>query len=180
MSAPKVKIFDVSSFQKLASAINGNLGGKGSSSSDDDDDSDSKSDEKSAKSQSSSSSDDSSDDLGEGPAKFQAFHQIQKSGGPDRRNRTKRDQSITLQSLARGNSSRKLGEDYVVDIASALTMKQEMSKRGVRFADEVDEKDISKLRQSCVNMLFYRSEEFAAFRYEAFMEECGLDPDEYD
>mmetsp|Transcript_20508 Transcript_20508/g.31337 ORF Transcript_20508/g.31337 Transcript_20508/m.31337 type:complete len:223 (+) Transcript_20508:203-871(+) len=177
ISVPKVKMFDVSSFQQYANTINGNLGGKSSSSSDDDDDSDSKSDEKSVKSQ---SSDDSSVDIDEAPSKFLAFHAIQKAGGPDRRSHMKRNQSITLNSLARGNSSRNLGEDSVADITTVLTMKQEMSKQGVRFSDEVDEKDISKLRQSCINLMFYKSEEFAAFKYEAFMEECGLDPDEYE
>ena len=59
-------------------------------------------------------------------------------------------------------------------------MKQELSKRGVRFSDEIDEKHISRLRQSCINEMFYMSDEFAAFRHEAFMEECGLNPDDFD
>jgi hypothetical protein len=189
ISAPK--LFDISSFQQYANAINGNLGGKDYSSSDDDNDSDSKSDEKSAASSSSSSSSSDDDSIagpGEGSTQCGAFHEIQKSLGANQggsnmvRNRSPRQErnSITLQSLAGGSSSRNLGEDSVAYIANALIIKQELSKQGVRFADEVDEKQISKLRQSCINQLFYASADFAAFKYEAFMEECGLDPNEYE
>jgi hypothetical protein len=50
----------------------------------------------------------------------------------------------------------------------------------VRFQDEVEENEISKLRQSMIAELFYASEDLAEFRYEAFMEEAGLDIADFD
>jgi hypothetical protein len=53
-------------------------------------------------------------------------------------------------------------------------------KKLVRFADEVEENEISRLRNSMIAELFYASEELAEFRYEAFMHECGLDTADFD
>jgi hypothetical protein len=52
--------------------------------------------------------------------------------------------------------------------------------RVVQFADEVELNEISKLQASALNDLFYGSEDLAEFRYEAFMEEAGLDPSQFD
>jgi hypothetical protein len=52
--------------------------------------------------------------------------------------------------------------------------------RTVRFQDEVEENEISRLRQSMIAELFYASEDLAEFRYEAFMEEAGLDIADFD
>ena len=51
---------------------------------------------------------------------------------------------------------------------------------GVRFADDVEMNEISRLRDSVIAEVFYESEDFANFRYEAFMEEAGLDPNQFD
>ena len=53
-------------------------------------------------------------------------------------------------------------------------------KYQVRFADEVEMNEISFLRKSLIGELFYGSEDLAEFRYEAFMEEAGLDVMDFD
>jgi hypothetical protein len=53
-------------------------------------------------------------------------------------------------------------------------------KKHVRFADEIDVKQYSKSGASVFDDLFYASHDLAEFRYEAFMEEAGLDMAEYD
>jgi hypothetical protein len=52
--------------------------------------------------------------------------------------------------------------------------------RSVRFQDEIEENEISRLRQSMIAELFYASEDLAEFRYEAFMEDAGLDIADFD
>ena len=86
--------------------------------------------------------------------------------------------SATLNSP--GSSIGILDDNFVKDISASLVVKQQLSKRGVRFSDTIDEQDISRLHQSALEELFYCSEDFATFRYTAFMEDCGLDPDEFD
>jgi hypothetical protein len=56
----------------------------------------------------------------------------------------------------------------------------DVKSRGVRFADEVDINDYSRFRASVFDDLFYASTDLAEFRYEAFMEEAGLDIADYD
>ena len=51
---------------------------------------------------------------------------------------------------------------------------------GIRFADDVEVNEISRLRDSIITDMFYGSEDLAEFRYEAFMEEAGLDIADYD
>lgn len=50
----------------------------------------------------------------------------------------------------------------------------------VRFEDEVELNEISRLRNSVIAEIFWASDEIANFRYEAFMEEAGLDISEFD
>lgn len=50
--------------------------------------------------------------------------------------------------------------------------------RSVTFSDVVDTKDILKLEGS-FDLLFYSDNELAEMRHKAFMEDCGLDPDEF-
>lgn len=58
---------------------------------------------------------------------------------------------------------------------------EEKSKaKGVRFADENELNEISRLRNSVVAEMFWASDDLANFRYEAFMEEAGLDIEEFD
>ena len=49
----------------------------------------------------------------------------------------------------------------------------------VRFTDEVELNEISRLRNSVIAEMFWASEDLANFRYEAFMEEAGLDINEF-
>ena len=49
----------------------------------------------------------------------------------------------------------------------------------VRFADENELNEISRLRNSVIAEMFWASEDLANFRYEAFMEEAGLDINEF-
>jgi hypothetical protein len=53
-------------------------------------------------------------------------------------------------------------------------------KNEVRFADEVELNEISFMRKSLLEDLFYGSEELAEFRYQAFMEQAGLDVNDFD
>lgn len=76
-------------------------------------------------------------------------------------------------------SMRNLGRESIRDIRESLMKKQHMVKRGVRFEEHVDFKDISRLGKSAIDDLFYNSADLADFRQEAFLEECGLDPAEY-
>jgi hypothetical protein len=70
--------------------------------------------------------------------------------------------------------------------ASALAKKQREGghdskwKKTVQFADEAELNEISFLRKSLLGDLFYGSEDLAEFRYEAFMEEAGLDIMDFD
>jgi hypothetical protein len=53
-------------------------------------------------------------------------------------------------------------------------------KKNLRFRDGHSEKHISQeLTHSMYDDLFWTSEELAEFRYEAFMEEAGLDINEF-
>jgi hypothetical protein len=79
-----------------------------------------------------------------------------------------------------GSSFSNLDDDSLRGISTSLVVKQQLSEQGVRFADTVDEKDISRLHQSAIEGLFYSDEDFATFRYTAFMEDCGLDPNDFD
>ena len=49
----------------------------------------------------------------------------------------------------------------------------------LRFSDEVELNEISRLRNSVIAEIFWASDEIANFRYEAFMEEAGLDIEEF-
>jgi hypothetical protein len=52
--------------------------------------------------------------------------------------------------------------------------------RGVSWADEIDVKQFSRLGASHFDDMFYASGDLAEFRYEAFMEDAGLDMADYD
>lgn len=84
-----------------------------------------------------------------------------------------------LKSPGGRKSARSLRRESIEDISKALLLKKEMSQRGVTFRDEVETKDISRLRKSAIEELFYNSTDMADFRTEAFLEECGLDPSEF-
>ena len=72
------------------------------------------------------------------------------------------------------------GNQSIQDITQAIEDKVKARMAGVRFADDVEMNEISRLRDSVIAEVFYESEDFANFRYEAFMEEAGLDPNQFD
>lgn len=84
-----------------------------------------------------------------------------------------------LKSHGGEKSTRALRRESIQDISRCLMVKREMSQRGVTFRDEIDTKDISRLRRSAIEDLFYNSTDMADFRQEAFLEECGLDPADF-
>lgn len=61
----------------------------------------------------------------------------------------------------------------------AAEFKAKTITKTVRFTDEVEMKEISRLRNSVIAEMFWASEDLANFRYEAFMEEAGLDINEF-
>jgi hypothetical protein len=75
--------------------------------------------------------------------------------------------------------ARDLGDESFSNL-SALQVSVILEKKGVRFADEVELNEISRLRNSMLDDMFYASEDLANFRYEAFMEEAGLDIADFD
>lgn len=87
-------------------------------------------------------------------------------------------------SLAQIGEDLELSETSLSDLSGlqGLNGKEEQAQleKQVRFEDEVQLNEISKLRRSMLEDMFYASEDLANFRYEAFMEELGLDMDEFD
>ena len=65
------------------------------------------------------------------------------------------------------------------DIRRSLAMKKSLSDREVRFSDDVQIQEIAKYSSSVLDDLFYDDDQLSNFRYEAFMEKCGLDPESY-
>lgn len=117
---------------------------------------------------------------------------LQSPGGskPSPRGRNGRKGSIGVNSLTSSSHLAQIGENLELSEASlsdlsalqGLNQKEEKAKmtKSVRFEDEVELNEISKLRRSMLDDMFYASEDLANFRYEAFMEEMGLDMDEFD
>jgi hypothetical protein len=50
----------------------------------------------------------------------------------------------------------------------------------IQFAEEVRIHEITPLQKARIDDMFYSEEEMADMRYEAFMEKCGLDPNEFE
>jgi hypothetical protein len=77
-----------------------------------------------------------------------------------------------------------LEENSANDLKSALRVKASHGAvDNIKWKDDknlVSEMRISKVRASCWDDMFYTQDELADFKYSAFMEECGLDPEEFD
>ena len=73
-----------------------------------------------------------------------------------------------------------LNDQSISDLSAVLDVKKQLSSRGVKWAEDVDTKQISMLRRSAIDDMFYTSTDIAEFRHAAFMEECGLDPADFD
>lgn len=63
---------------------------------------------------------------------------------------------------------------------SRIEVNEDKKVKAVRFADENELNEISRMRNSVIAEIFWASDEIANFRYEAFMEEAGLDLAEFD
>jgi hypothetical protein len=94
---------------------------------------------------------------------------------------SKKKRKIEMERLRK---SFKLGETEVNDLKSCLMVK---STHGavdrVKWREStclVASMRISKVRASCWDDMFYTQDELADFKYLAFMEECGLNPDDFD
>jgi hypothetical protein len=69
--------------------------------------------------------------------------------------------------------------DY--DDEKSLTLEElAPGEKKLRFKDGHDAKEIPRLTDSMYDDLFYASDELANFRYEAFMEEAGLDINDFE
>ena len=75
---------------------------------------------------------------------------------------------------------KRMSKDILGSSDHSVSSHEGSPRVGVKFADHFDTKRISMMRRSIAEEMFYNEEEIAEFRYEKFMEECGLDPDEYE
>jgi hypothetical protein len=86
--------------------------------------------------------------------------------------------------LERFRKSFKMEEDVVTNLKSCLMVKKEAGDvDSVRWRESTEIVEImrfSKVRASCWDDCYYTEDELADFKYEAFMEECGLDPSDFD
>jgi hypothetical protein len=71
-------------------------------------------------------------------------------------------------------------EGSIRDLTPVLDIKKEVSMPGIKFADNVEVNEISRLRESAIDICFYTEIDLSKFRHEAFCESCGLDPSEFD
>jgi hypothetical protein len=86
--------------------------------------------------------------------------------------------------LERLRKSFHMEEAAVHDLKSCLMVKASQGAvDNVKWRNSielVESMRISKIRASCWDDMFYTEDELADFKYTAFMEECGLDPADFD
>eukprot|EP00980_Cylindrotheca_fusiformis_P001832 scaffold408_cov71-Cylindrotheca_fusiformis.AAC.33 len=145
---------------------------------------------------SSSSNSSSSSDSSKGSNDDEAKDQLEKSPdntdgvGVVRRMQPRTSSMTRLQRLTaerrdkresfRISKNFKLAEENVNGLKSCLKRKEEGPKRNVKFRDSVVEvRRVSMIRGSAWDNCFFTEEELAEFKYEAFMEECGLTDDDF-
>jgi hypothetical protein len=94
---------------------------------------------------------------------------------------SKKKRKIEMERLRK---SFKLEETSVNDLKSCLMVKANHGAVDkVKWREDtklVESMRISKVRASCWDDMFYTQDELADFKYLAFMEECGLDPADFD
>lgn len=98
-------------------------------------------------------------------------------------------QSLTLAQIGEENDDHDENESegsmsHMSALQTSLTKMEAVefkakNTKTVRFTDEVEMNEISRLRNSVIAEMFWASEDLANFRYEAFMEEAGLDINEF-
>jgi ribosomal protein L35 len=86
--------------------------------------------------------------------------------------------------LERLRKSFHLQEDDVNNLKSCLMVKKDTGEidhvKWRNSAEIVSVLRISKVRASCWDDCYYTEDEMADFQYEAFMEECGLNPEDFE
>mmetsp|Transcript_17920 Transcript_17920/g.50848 ORF Transcript_17920/g.50848 Transcript_17920/m.50848 type:complete len:131 (-) Transcript_17920:3480-3872(-) len=104
----------------------------------------------------------------------------------------KRDQSISIASLSGDDGPKKvsrdkrmmdsfsLGNGSLGNLRKSIAMKKQMAKSGIQFNDNVDVMRISFMSNSVADICFWTDDELADFRHEAFMEECGLNSEDFE
>jgi hypothetical protein len=65
------------------------------------------------------------------------------------------------------------------DITPVLDIKKQVSMPGIKFADNIEVNEISRLQESAIDFCFYSEDALSNFRQEAFLESCGLDPSKF-
>jgi hypothetical protein len=70
-------------------------------------------------------------------------------------------------------------EGSIRDLTRVMGLKKQMSMRGIKFADNVEVNEIARMRESATKLCFYSEDSISDFRYEAFMEACGIVPSEF-
>ena len=77
-----------------------------------------------------------------------------------------------------------INESSIQNINDAVNRKSDHAKEihihWKRNSSLVMQKRISKIRMSFVDDMFYTEDEIADFRYDKFMEDCGLDPNDFE
>jgi hypothetical protein len=85
-----------------------------------------------------------------------------------------------LRSSRYGSSSSSATDDSNNDsIRLADIEVSPVEEKQLKFRDGHSEREIPDLTDSLYDILFYTEEELADFRYQAFLEECGLDVNEF-
>ena len=84
----------------------------------------------------------------------------------------------------RMRKSFKLDVDSVANLRSCLAVKRHKGHiSDVKWkgdTDLVQTFEVAKIRASCWDDCFFTEDELAEFKYQAFMEECGLDPSDFE
>ena len=90
------------------------------------------------------------------------------------------DRRSAFAKASKSVSKNSLQEGSIRDLTRVLDVKKQMSMSGIQFSDSVEVNEISRLRDSSIDFCFYSEESLSNFRYEAFMEDAGLNPSDYD
>ena len=92
--------------------------------------------------------------------------------------------TLTPEQLRDSFSSLELDEGRIQTINQAVERKSDHAKdlhiHWKRKSSLVMQKRISKMRDSFAVNMFYSEDEIADFKYQKFMEDCGLDPSDFD
>ena len=100
--------------------------------------------------------------------------------------RTSAKRKSLMLSLSQISENAEMSERSLTDMdalqtsASRLEIQRAEIVKCVRFSDEIELTEISRMRNSVIAEIFWGSDELANFRYEAFMEAAGLDIEDFD